>query len=164
MQSNYPSAAPYHNPQNFIPEHSLHQGSDPNSPEVFKQSLQIVQEHVTRVQDLAGRALSGIQTAYHPSSNPAQTEADIAALKQTMRMLSDIMRHTGVGALPLLSMNTAPAGSTEQMIGDTTRAIQVIYDKLKRSQEGAAVVANLLTSDCTARSGGKDSRLPASGL
>jgi len=156
MQSNYPSVASYQNQQNFLPEQSLHQGSDPNSPEIFKQSLQIVQDHITRVQDLAGRALSGIQNAYYPSSNPTQTEADIATLKQTIQVLSDIMRQTGVGALPLLSTppNENPTTTTEQqMIGDTTGAIQVLYERLKRSQEGAAVVANLLTSEHTARRG-----------
>lgn len=86
-------------------------------------------------------------------SNQSQTEADIAALKQELQLLSDFMRHTGVGALPLLSTSTGadseqPPGE-QQMTSDTARVIQALYEKLKRSQEGAAVVANLLTSEHT---------------
>jgi hypothetical protein len=69
-------------------------------------------------------------------------------------MLSDLMRHTGVGALPLLPMPSesspsqpAPVLPTEEMmLTDTSRSVQVLYDRMKRSQDSAAVVANLLTA------------------
>lgn len=77
--------------------------------------------------------------------------ATIASIKQTLDVIADIMRHSGVGALPLLPMPTSESPnapvvlpSEEQLIIDTNRSIQALYDKLKRSQESAAVVANLL--------------------
>lgn len=53
------------------------------------------------------------------------------------------MWQTGVGALPVLPLAVAPPMET-QLMEDTNRSIQVLYEKLKRSQESAAVVANLL--------------------
>jgi hypothetical protein len=73
--------------------------------------------------------------------------ADIDALGRGINDLSDLMRHTGVGTLPLLSTHAGDSEqppTEQQMISDTARAIQVLYEKLKRSQEGSAVVANLL--------------------
>jgi len=64
VQPNFTSVQAYPNQQNFLPQtlqdHSLHQGTDPNSPEVFKQNLQIVQENVARLQNLARSALAGM--------------------------------------------------------------------------------------------------------
>ncbi|KAJ6620273.1 hypothetical protein B0H10DRAFT_1087165 [Mycena sp. CBHHK59/15] len=61
------------------------------------------------------------------------------------------MRQTGVGGLPLLSVPdgnhpSATLPTEDQLIQQTSRAIQVLYDQLKRGQDSAAVVANLLTS------------------
>lgn len=70
--------------------------------------------------------------------------ADIATLKQGLKVITDTMRQTGVGALPLLPAGSTAAPSEQQMIHDTGRAVQALYEKLKRSQESAAVVANLL--------------------
>ena len=80
--------------------------------------------------------------------------ADVTALKQNLQLLSDLMRQTGVGALPLLhlpsdssSSQTAPVMPTEEMmLTDTSRSVQVLYDRMKRSQESAAVAANLLNA------------------
>lgn len=77
--------------------------------------------------------------------------ADLATLKQTLQMASEQMRQTGVGGLPLLPVpddgHPPPALPTEdEMIAQATRAVQVSYDQLKRGQDSAAVVANLLTS------------------
>lgn len=87
------------------------------------------------------------------SSEPAiPNSADIATLKQTLQLVSDMMRHTGVGALPLLPLPDGDSDPSsvlpkeEGLVGDTTRAVQVLYEKLKRSQESAAVVANLLSA------------------
>ncbi|KAJ7037147.1 hypothetical protein C8F04DRAFT_428230 [Mycena alexandri] len=170
-QSGYPSASPMaaypslqqsfnavqgFPPQGFLPqttsqEQSLHQGTDPNSPELFKQNLQLVQQNVHRLQDVAKRALDGIQNAYRAGRTPTQTDADLATLKQTLQIVSDQMRQTGVGALPVLPVpdanNPPPVLPTEeQLITQTTRAVQLMYDQLKRGQDSAAVGANLLTS------------------
>jgi hypothetical protein len=34
----------------------------------------------------------------------------------------------------------------EMMLTDTSRSVQVLYDRMKKSQESAAVVANLLST------------------
>ncbi|KAJ7655970.1 hypothetical protein DFH06DRAFT_992101 [Mycena polygramma] len=154
LPQNFNPQAFQHNP-NFLPhptpqEQSLHQGTDPNSPELFKQNMQLVQQSVIQLQDAAKRALDGIQNAYRAGSTPTQTEADLATLKQTLQMVLEQMRQTGVGGLPLLPVpdgNHHPVlPGEEQMIAQTTRAVQVLYDQLKRGQDSAAVVANLLTS------------------
>ncbi|KAI9060413.1 hypothetical protein FKP32DRAFT_1578093 [Trametes sanguinea] len=119
-------------------------GVDANSPEVFKQNIQLVQGQIVRVQSLARSALSGIEHAYHPGTNPVQTAADIAALKQALAVLVDFLRQTGIGALPLDSPPVPDARTEEQLIAEATRAVQALYERQKRLQEGASVVANLL--------------------
>ncbi|KAJ7189116.1 hypothetical protein C8R46DRAFT_876882 [Mycena filopes] len=149
----YPSLQQHFNPsqpfptQNFLPQpasqeqSSLHQGTDPNSPELFKQNLQLVQQNVHRLQDMAKRALEGMQCS----------SADLATLKQAVQILTEQMRQTGVGGLPLLPVPdenhpTPVLPAEEQLIVQTTRAVQLLYDQLKRGQDSAAVVANLLNS------------------
>ncbi|KAK7053377.1 hypothetical protein VNI00_004003 [Paramarasmius palmivorus] len=132
--------------------------SDPNSVDTFKQNIQMVLENVIRTQTIARSALTGITNAYHPGSSSAQTQSDIATLQQNLHLLSDMMRHTGVGALPLIpvtgatndpsndvSMVTETTVPTEdQMLAQASHAIQVLYDRLKKLQDTAGVVANLL--------------------
>ncbi|KAF8202758.1 hypothetical protein K438DRAFT_1580962 [Mycena galopus ATCC 62051] len=156
IQQNFNSVQGFPNNPGFLPqstsqEHSLHQGADPNSPELFKQNLQLVQQSIIQLQQVAKRALDGIQNAYRAGRTPTQTEADLATLKQTLQMVSEQMRQTGVGGLPLVPVSDGtqppPALPTEeQMIAQTTRAIQVLYDQFKRGQDSAAVVVNLLTN------------------
>jgi hypothetical protein len=110
------------------------------------------------------------QHAYHPGNSPVETEgtlysiqpyvsfyiltylvANIASIKETLQVIADIMRHSGVGALPLLPMPTSldvpfVPPTEQQLMIDTNQSIQTLYEKLKRSQESAAVVANLLTT------------------
>ncbi|KAI0367340.1 hypothetical protein BV20DRAFT_950398 [Pilatotrama ljubarskyi] len=118
--------------------------ADPNSPEVFKQNIQIVQGQIARVQSLARSALVGIERAYHPGTNPMQTAADIAALKQALEILVDVLRQTGVGALPLDPPSIPDPRTEEQVLVEATRAVQALYERQRRMQEGASVVANLL--------------------
>ncbi|KAJ7491681.1 hypothetical protein B0H11DRAFT_1718742 [Mycena galericulata] len=162
LQSNFNTVQGFPSNQHFLPqttsqEHSLHQGADPNSPEVFKQNLQLIQQTLLRLQEVSKRALDGIQNAYRTGRTPTQTEADLATLKQTLQMVSDLMRHSGVGGLPLLPIpdgNPLKQPPTEdQMIEETTRAVKALYEQLKRGQDSAAVIANLLTPahKCTAQ-------------
>jgi hypothetical protein len=63
------------------------------------------------------------------------------------------MRHTGVGALPLLPLpgtEPQPVPTEQQLIEDTTRAVQALYEQLKRVQDAAAIVANVLGTRETA--------------
>jgi hypothetical protein len=109
--------------------------------------------------------LAGVQNAYHSGTNPSQTAADLANLKQAIHILLEMMRQSGVGALPVLAI-PAPADQTmasldvvasasitdqsvqipneEKLMEDTMKGIKVLFEKQKRSQESAAVVANLL--------------------
>lgn len=114
------------------------------------------------------------QNAYHPGTNPSQTSSDLANLKQAIQLLLKVMRQSGVGGLPLLALpslqgtdatmsvgetlgldaaNTGTGGITsiqvpseEKLLEDTTNGIKVLFERQKRSQESAAVVANLLAS------------------
>ncbi|KXN83431.1 hypothetical protein AN958_01445 [Leucoagaricus sp. SymC.cos] len=121
--------------------------SDPNAPEVFKENLQIVLQNVRTLREHARRALAGIQNAYHVGSNPSQTQHNIAAAKQTLAIIVDIMRKSGAGALPLLETDAAghTAVATEaQLTEAATKGVQANFEKSKRAQDSAAVVAKLL--------------------
>ncbi|KAK0448458.1 uncharacterized protein EV420DRAFT_1338840 [Desarmillaria tabescens] len=155
LPANYSSSFnPYQQPP-FLPlaAEAMQVQVDPHSPELFKRNITLVRRHVLNLQNEATNALAGIQNAYHPGSSPAQTESNISALKRTLEVLSDVMRHTGVGALPLLpfpQQSAVPqvAPTEQEMMIDVSKSVQVLYERLKRSQESAAVVANLLgTSD-----------------
>ncbi|KIK68113.1 hypothetical protein GYMLUDRAFT_36942 [Collybiopsis luxurians FD-317 M1] len=130
---------------------------DPNSIPLFKHNIQVILENVLNLQNVARNTLLGIQNAYHPGSSPAQTEANIVALKQNLEILADSSVHNGVGALPLLpfphvstnanstdSASESAVPSEAQMIADATRSIQILFERLKRVQDGASNVANLL--------------------
>ncbi|KAF9269661.1 hypothetical protein L218DRAFT_850674 [Marasmius fiardii PR-910] len=112
--------------------------NDPNSVETFKQNMQMILEYVVRTQNIA---------------------PDLASLQQNLHLISDMMRHSGVGALPLLaaspppvatndvSMSQEPAPPTEdEMVAQATRSIEVLYDRLRKVQEAAGVVGSLLGS------------------
>ncbi|KAG9314975.1 hypothetical protein JVU11DRAFT_4084 [Chiua virens] len=125
--------------------------ADPNSPELFKQHIQIAMEHVARVNAFARSALINVQQAYQTGVNPAQTQADLLALDQALHTLADILRQSGVGAYPLPPSQTqgdstisAGPPTEQQLIAGTTRGVQQLYDEFKRMQESSAVVANLL--------------------
>jgi hypothetical protein len=60
------------------------------------------------------------------------------------------MRHTGVGALPVLPQpisEATPIPTEQQLLTDTTRSLQALYDKVQRSYDSATAVANLLSTD-----------------
>lgn len=57
LQGNYNSTFPHSNQSTFpLSDQSL----DPNSPEIFKQNIQLIQQQVTRVNELARSALNGM--------------------------------------------------------------------------------------------------------
>ncbi|RXW20749.1 hypothetical protein EST38_g5119 [Candolleomyces aberdarensis] len=132
--------------------------TDQNSPALFKQNLAIVQQEILKVQALARDALSGIQSAYHIGQSPATTSRQIEKVRLALDNLMQLLRSTGVGALPVL-----PSAGTQgepitppteaQLLVDANKSIQTLYESLKRKQESAAVVANLLGADN--RTGGR---------
>jgi len=96
--------------------------------------------------------------------------ANIATLKQDLLALADLMRHSGVGALPLLLPQLPPLStdtdqsssqipnitvpSEEQMLADATKSTDVLFEQLKRMRESAGTVVNLLQVASTGQSGG----------
>jgi len=146
--------------QPFIPhtiQDSLHQGHDPNSPELFKHNIRTVHEQVIQLQSTARSLLSRIQNAYQTGNNPLVTESEIENLKQNLYLVIETMRNTGVGALPLLpqqpNSEAAAVPTEQQLLTDTTRGLQALYDKVQRSYDSASAVANLLSTDHLLRSG-----------
>ncbi|KAK1225093.1 hypothetical protein PQX77_011962 [Marasmius sp. AFHP31] len=141
--------------------------NDPNSVETFKQNIQMILEYVMTTQNVARSALSGITNAYHPGSSSAQTQANLASLQQQLHVISDMMRHSGVGALSLLASPSSPLGSSndstlgdvqmsqeplsppseEEMLAQATQSIDVLYDRSKKGQKAADAVGNLLGSE-----------------
>ncbi|EPQ51673.1 hypothetical protein GLOTRDRAFT_112444 [Gloeophyllum trabeum ATCC 11539] len=134
-------------PQQFLsqpfPESSL-QGTDPNSPELFKQNMHIAQELLARISENARSALMSIENAYHPGTSLAQTAAYVTVLKQQIQALVTLMRQSGVGALPLLTPAMGVMPPEEQLLADATKGIQFLYEKNKRIQDSAGIVASLL--------------------
>ncbi|KAI0338460.1 hypothetical protein BDW22DRAFT_1432496 [Trametopsis cervina] len=119
---------------------------DPNSPEAFKQSVNLIQQQLLRVQDLARSALSGIENSYRPGNSTTQTTEYLTALRQSLQLLIDLLRQSGVGALPMLDAND-PLGSLlteEALLAHVTQSIETEYARQKRIQDGASVVFNLL--------------------
>ncbi|KAI6117399.1 hypothetical protein EDD16DRAFT_1010489 [Pisolithus croceorrhizus] len=139
----------------FLSQESSTSVTDQNSPEAFKQNIQIALDQVARVGALARSGLNGIQNAYQAGNNPAQTEADLIALGQTLHTLADFLETTGVGAYPLLPSDPQSAVSgfpTEQhLITEMNREVQFLYEKLKRIQESSGVVAQHLSTLDTTR-------------
>jgi hypothetical protein len=83
--------------------------------------------------------------------------AEIENLKQNLYLVIETMRNTGVGALPLLPLQpnseATPVPTEQQLLTDTTRSLQALYDKVQRSYDSASAVANLLSTDHVPRSG-----------
>lgn len=65
-----------------------------------------------------------------------------------MSELSEVLRQTGVGALPLVDLANLNASmpSEEKMLADATKAIEDQYAQQKRLQESATTVFNILTA------------------
>ena len=79
-----------------------------------------------------------------------RSTADLVALDQAMHALADVLRQSGVGAYPLPTPDSGARNASppteQQLIADTTRSVQQLYDEFKRMQESSAVVANLLAA------------------
>ncbi|KZT71097.1 hypothetical protein DAEQUDRAFT_724459 [Daedalea quercina L-15889] len=126
--------------------------SEAGSSEMFKQNTQLVLSQVSRVQALARSVLLATQHAYQPGNNPIQTAADMAELQQAFQLLAELLRHSGVGALPL---RPSPATNAPQQLGEDeerqitemTAAVQALFEKRKRLEESAGVVASLLAAE-----------------
>ncbi|KAI6020701.1 hypothetical protein PISMIDRAFT_105536 [Pisolithus microcarpus 441] len=139
----------------FLSQESSTSTTDQNSPEVFRQNIQIALDQVARVNELARSGLNGMQNAYQAGNSPAQTEADLIALDQVLHTLADFLKTTGIGAYPLLPSDAQGAACgplTEQhLILQMNHEVQFLYEKLKRIQESSGVVAQHLSMLDTTR-------------
>ncbi|KAI6022230.1 hypothetical protein PISMIDRAFT_689138 [Pisolithus microcarpus 441] len=104
--------------------------TDQNSPDVFKQNVQIALDQVARVNELSRSGLNGMQNAYQAGNSPAQTEADLIAFDQALHTLADFLKTTGAGAFPFLPSDTQGAACgplTEQhLIAEMHREVQFL--------------------------------------
>ncbi|TFK27422.1 hypothetical protein FA15DRAFT_666501 [Coprinopsis marcescibilis] len=122
---------------------------DPNSPELFKQNIIVAQQEVLHLQALAMQALSGIQNAYRPGFSPESTTHAIQELKRALDNVVQMLRKTGVGALPLIPAPMQAgvprvAQSEDELLVGAEQAVKELYATLQRKQESAAVVSSLL--------------------
>ncbi len=78
------------------------------------------------------------------TSDRGRFPADIATLKQALFALVEHLRQSGVGALPLEAPPVPDPRSDEQLIAEATKAVQGLYERQKRIQDGAGIVAGLL--------------------
>jgi hypothetical protein len=78
----------------------------------------------------------------------SMTSANIAAVRQHIQLVSELMRQSGVGALPLLFSdadgNPPSVPDENKMLEEANQAVKILYEKLETNQQSAATVANLL--------------------
>ena len=69
-------------------------------------------------------------------------------MKAAIAALDDFLRETGLGALPILPPATVlgapPPFTEEDLLGDVSKGVQVLYEKSKRTHDSAKIVSDLL--------------------
>ena len=86
-------------------------------------------------------AAKSLRTDYSFSS----LVADIAGLKQALFVLVELLRQTGVGALPLEPPQVPDPRPDPTLVEEETRIAQALYERQQRIQDGAGVVAGFLS-------------------
>ena len=86
-------------------------------------------------------AAKSLRTDYSFSS----LVADIAGLKQALFVLVELLRQTGVGALPLEPPQVPDPRPDPTLVEEETRIVQALYERQQRIQDGAGVVAGFLS-------------------
>ncbi|PPQ72545.1 hypothetical protein CVT25_004879, partial [Psilocybe cyanescens] len=141
----------------------LHQGADPNSPEVFKNKILVVHQQVRDLQTFARKVLSAMyindfmihirrQSWGGLLDAECSYYTDIAALKQMLAIVMKKLRKLGIRALPLVPPDLALIVSNEKALLENRMAsVRALHKKLQRSQDSAAVVTNLFMADYIAR-------------
>jgi len=122
------------------------QPDDPNSPILFKNNINLVQTQISTVRTLAHEALNAIRGAYQPGSSPAHAAECLAALRQHLGALNELLYTTGVGSLPLLSSEVAEPFTEEQLAEQANKAISTLFTLHTRMQETAAVAASIMAA------------------
>jgi len=70
----------------------------------------------------------------------------LAALRQCLRTLNDLLYTTGVGSLPLLPPETTQPFTEEQLADQANKAISTLFALHTRMQETAAVAASIMAA------------------
>lgn len=120
---------------------------DLNSPETFKTYLDIIYQQFNDLLRISRTVLDGMQNAYHRGNSPTQSQAAIAQLSGHLQMLAEMLRQSGVGALPLVDRppTDPPTGYTEAQLEENTKqSIERLYERLNRSHAAAGAVASLI--------------------
>lgn len=69
------------------------------------------------------------------------------ALRQALQSTIELLRQSGVGALPLLTpTDTLPPLTEETFMADLEKSIKHEYDELKKLSNDSTVVYNLLSA------------------
>ncbi len=70
----------------------------------------------------------------------------LAALRQCLRTLNDVLYTTGVGSLPLLPPEATEPSTEEQLAEQANKAISTLFTLHTRMQETAAVAASIMAA------------------
>jgi len=70
----------------------------------------------------------------------------LAALRQHLRTLDELLYTTGVGSLPLLSPEDTEPFTEEQLAEQANKAISTLFTLHTRMQETAAVAASIMAA------------------
>ncbi|KAI0257181.1 hypothetical protein BJV78DRAFT_1115893 [Lactifluus subvellereus] len=122
------------------------QPDDLNSPALFKDNITLVQSQISTVRSLAREALNAIKGTYQPGSSSAHAAENLAALRQSLQTLNELLYTTGVGSLPLLPPETTEPPTEEQLADQANKAITTLFTLHTRMQETAAVAANIMAA------------------
>ena len=90
---------------------------------------------------------------FYPSSpfictdTPLAVLADnLAALRQSIHTLNELLYTTGVGSLPLLAPEANEPPTEEQLADQAKKAIKTLFTLHTRMQETASVAANIMSA------------------
>ncbi|KAG8847457.1 hypothetical protein FRB96_001598 [Tulasnella sp. 330] len=138
----------------------------PPQPQVspFMATLsQVATQEIPNIETLARSALDGINRAYEPDTDPAQTAASLRALRAALGNLYDILKESGVGALPLNPEHIEPEaimrsginGVQDPRLEALTEQVNAIFKEGKAARERATVVLDMMQ----ASQGGQSAQL-----
>jgi len=111
---------------------------------------QLATQDLPNIELLARNALEGINRAYAPDTDPAKTAADLRALRTGLRNLYDMLKETGVGAIPLdaengeFELNGGSSGSSDRRMQALTEQVNTVFKEGKAARERATVVLDML--------------------
>jgi len=115
----------------------------------FMASLEhVATQEMPKIDSLARSALDGISRAYDLHADPAQTAENLVALRAALVSLYDMLKESGLGALPLNPSDPSellnPAQGGDPRLEVLTEQVNAIFKEGKNSRERATVVVDML--------------------